>query len=65
MKVKRYAVFCYAAYYPGGGWTDFVNSFDVLEEAINCADAHKYENKEVINLETGEDIYIYPNNRTK
>ena len=31
--MKRYLVFGGAAYYPGGGWSDFVGAFDSLEEA--------------------------------
>lgn len=26
MEVKRYMVFAYPSYYPGGGWSDFVCS---------------------------------------
>lgn len=65
MKVKRYIVFGSAAYYPSGGWGDFVNSFDTEAEAIICADNLKGLHPEIIDLETGEDIYIYPNRRTK
>ncbi len=31
--MKRYLVFCYEQYYPGGGWCDFQGSYDTLEEA--------------------------------
>jgi len=64
MKVKRYMVFGSAAYYPSGGWGDFVNSFDTEAEAIACADGLKQLSPEVVDLETGEDIYVYPNHRS-
>jgi hypothetical protein len=59
-------VFAYPAYYPGGGWSDFVCSFDTEGEAIECADAHAKGNDggiEVIDCRTGEDIYVYPLHR--
>ncbi len=31
--MKRYAVFMYDNYYPSGGWHDFVEAFDSIEEA--------------------------------
>lgn len=63
-KVKRYVVFGSESYYPGGGWSDFVNSFDTKEEAFKCADDfHLKKHPEVIDLEIGEDIYIYPKER--
>lgn len=49
-KIKRYLVFDYSDYYPGGGWDDFVDSFDTLEEA------RKIESREIIDLETGIDV---------
>ena len=36
-KVNRYLVFKYSSYYPDGGWSDLVNSFDDLNDAIICA----------------------------
>ena len=64
MKVKRFVVFGSESYYPAGGWGDFVNSFDTSEEAIKCADSFYLEKApEVVDLETGEDIYVYPKQR--
>lgn len=67
MEVKRYMVFAYPAYYPGGGWSDFVCSFDNENDAIKCADS-KLENNEggveVIDRNSGEDIYVYPHHRS-
>jgi hypothetical protein len=57
--LKRYLVFTYSAYYPGGGWTDFLGSYATALEALEAANKSKYENKEVIDSETLEDIYKY------
>jgi hypothetical protein len=61
--MKRFFVFAYPAYYPGGGWCDFKKSFDDEQEAIAYADKIASDNIEVIDLETEEDIYIYPDKR--
>lgn len=47
MKLKRYLVFDFPDYYPGGGWQDFEGSFDTLEEArqLSC--------RQIIDSETG------------
>jgi hypothetical protein len=34
MTIKRYLVFAGPRYYPEGGWGDFRNAYDTLEEAI-------------------------------
>jgi hypothetical protein len=60
--MKRYLVFAYGAYYPGGGWSDFRKSFDDKESAIEYADSicKNYDGGvEVVDLETEEDIYTY------
>lgn len=59
--MKRYLVFAYPAYYPSGGWGDFKAAFDTAEEAITFASniTSASGGKEVIDLETGEDIYTY------
>lgn len=33
--MKRYLLFGYSDYYPDGGWHDFIESFDTLDEAKN------------------------------
>lgn len=64
-KVKRYMVFGSESYYPGGGWSDFVASFDTQAEAVKCADDFcNKKHPEVVDLETGDDIYVYPNQRS-
>lgn len=64
--MKRFLVFAYEAYYPGGGWYDFSASFNSSQEAFDHAD--KLEPKssggvEVIDLETETDIYVYRKDR--
>lgn len=64
--MKRYLVFAYASYYPGGGWSDFQKAFGFRQEAIDHADSivNKFSGGvEVIDLETEEDIYVYPQHR--
>jgi hypothetical protein len=62
--MKRYYVFGYDAYYPGGGWSDFKKSFINKDAAIAYADSLKCGGGiEVIDIKTEEDIYIYPHYR--
>jgi hypothetical protein len=64
--MKRYLMFAYPAYYPGGGWCDFQKSFDNLQEAFDFADSFTGESSggiEIIDLETEADIYVYPKDR--
>lgn len=61
--MKRYLVFAYAAYYPGGGWCDFQKSFDTEGEAVTYANEitpNFNGGTEVVDLETETDIYVYP-----
>jgi hypothetical protein len=39
--MKRYLLFHYDQYYPGGGWSDFFSSFDNPEQAKQFWMAHK------------------------
>lgn len=56
--VKRYVVFAYSNYYPAGGWTDHIGSFDTLEEAQQAAEVARTEDRhdftDIIDLVTGE-----------
>lgn len=62
--VKRYVVFGYDDYYPGGGWGDLQGSFDTLEEAKKLLELDKpvgerrlhFDNWRIIDLQTGEDV---------
>lgn len=53
-KFKKYWVFCFSDYYPMGGMSDFVSSFDTENEAKNfiiLQGAH--DNVQILNTETG------------
>jgi len=63
--MKRYLVFAYPVYYPGGGWSDFIGDFDSIEDALAHADKSSYENREVIDTQTKDDVYLYPNQRSE
>jgi hypothetical protein len=39
--MKRYLLFAGYQYYPRGGWTDFIDSFDTKEEAF--AETARYD----------------------
>ena len=67
MGLKRYAVFAYDDYYPGGGWSDFEEAFDTVEAARasitgprapwRSPDKKRYfDNYEIIDLQTGERV---------
>lgn len=54
----RYLVFAFDDYYPAGGWSDLKgqhhNSIDAIAQARDLA--KRWQNVEIIDLETGEDI---------
>ena len=58
MKPKRFVVFGYDDYYPGGGWGDLRGSADTVEGAWEIAKKEHADlftdNWEVIDLETGD-----------
>lgn len=39
--MKRFLVFASQVYYPGGGWEDFLQSCDTLDEAKAAAAAYQ------------------------
>jgi hypothetical protein len=57
--LKRYLVFAGDSYYPGGGWEDFVDSFDSLDEAhASAATAQeKSDWSHVVDTHTGQVVY--------
>ena len=64
-KVKRFVLFAYETYYPGGGWGDFVRSFDTEAEAREYLandprDAQGFkvstDNRDLIDLDSGEEV---------
>jgi hypothetical protein len=50
--MKRYAVFTFENYYPGGGWNDFQGAYDSVEEADAVRGV-----TQIVDLETGEVVY--------
>jgi hypothetical protein len=56
MAFKRFLLFTYSTYYPGGGWCDFRGSFDTIDEAAAAGRARETERDfiEVVDLETGD-----------
>ena len=56
--VKRYVVFAYCDYYPSGGWSDLVGSYDALEQAQQAAEKARVVDRQdytdIIDLLTGE-----------
>ncbi len=51
--MKRYILFCFSAYYPTGGWNDFVGAYDTVEEAL-AADRSGTEFYQVVDTTTGQ-----------
>jgi hypothetical protein len=51
---KRFVLFAGSTYYPGGGWADFVASFDSAEEARAHSLDHTYDWRQIVDLQTGE-----------
>jgi hypothetical protein len=48
---KRFMLFIYDRYYPGGGVSDCTGSFDTLEEAIAAATNELADVKEILDLD--------------
>ena len=60
VSVKRFVVFAYGTYYPAGGWSDHVGSYDTVEEAREAARYQREELRndwtDIIDLTTGENL---------
>jgi len=56
--MKRYALFCFDAHHPAGGWGDFEGSFDTVPEAVAAGTAKNRDMFEVVDLTTGEEVDI-------
>lgn len=50
--MKQFALFTFETYYPGGGWNDFVDTYDNIEDAK--ARSKGRDNYQVVDLHTGE-----------
>jgi len=56
---KRFIVFAYDTYYPGGGLSDVVGSFDTVDEAktfIQIDSMRGYDWKEIFDTKLGVEI---------
>lgn len=53
--MSRYLLFGYDAYYPGGGWNDFISAHDTIQAAKTHAVASKDNSEflEIVSLEAG------------
>lgn len=51
--LKRYLLFAGDIYYPGGGWSDFVGSFETIEDAREHLPEF-YDWHQIIDTETGQ-----------
>lgn len=48
--VKRFLVFGFEQYYPSGGWSDYLDSFETAEEAEAFAKTVRNDNVEIIEI---------------
>lgn len=62
--MNRYLLFGYDAYYPSGGWNDFISSWKSLEAAQNALREEIANNKypksdyyDIVDLEKNEIVY--------
>lgn len=58
--IKRYVTFAYEDYYPMGGIEDFIGDFDTLAAAQAACDARSNDNHDIIDLQTGLNLYRMP-----
>ena len=60
--MKRYALFCCRRYYPGGGFNDFIGTYDTVSEAETAASKWVedefvcYAHWHVVDLTTGQKV---------
>jgi hypothetical protein len=56
--MKRFVVFAGWAYYPGGGWTDFVSAHDTIEEARDACKVADEKNdwSHIVDLEQMKEV---------
>lgn len=52
--MKRFLLFTYYGYYPRGGMSDFVDSFDEIDEAMVRAKSSYADFYDILDIETGE-----------
>lgn len=66
--MKRYLLFGYDQYYPGGGWSDFIKASDDLEELKkgaevglnrNQTEGYRHEYYDIVDLNKMETVWSY------
>jgi hypothetical protein len=57
MKYKKFILFLYDQYYPGGGLSDIDDSFDTLEEAKAAALKRYRDFREIVDRDTWEIVW--------
>lgn len=55
--MKKYVLFQYYDYYPGGGLGDVTGSFDSLEEAKEAAEKKLQDTNEIVDRDTWEVVW--------
>lgn len=54
--MKRFLLFAGDMYYPGGGWSDFMEDFDSLEEARNGGRQTSDDWYQIVDTETMKEV---------
>ena len=55
---KKFHVFTCDQYYPSGGLSDLVGSFETEEKAIEVAKESRYDYAEVVTVDSAGDLYV-------
>lgn len=57
MRYKKFILFQWESFYPGGGLGDITDSFDTLAEAQDAAKKSRSDFNEVIDRDTWEEVW--------
>ena len=52
--MRRFLLFAYDAYYPSGGWSDFLDSYDTAAEAFAVPVSADF--RQVVDTETMDEV---------
>jgi hypothetical protein len=50
--MKRYLLFGHDTYYPGGGWCDYLGTYDTIEEVMAYLARNRHENWHIVDTTT-------------
>lgn len=56
--MKRYLLFVMDNYYPNGGWSDFADSFDTIQEANDYFTSLHRDDYDLVDTTTWERVYF-------